>query len=87
MGTLNQTRKYMAHRKNFYTSVLYKALSKGLDDISDLQLEIDDSRTDVVFYWRGYPLTYESAEKILLGLETMPEGLVMKVHVIDGTIH
>ena len=87
MVTLNQTREYISDRKNFYTPVLHKALLKGLEDISILQPEIDDSRTVVVFYWRGYPLIYKSAEKILLGLETMPEGLVMKVRVIDGTIH
>lgn len=87
MVTLNQTREYISGRKNFYTPVLHKALLKGLEDISVLQPEVDDSRTVVLYYWRGYPLTYESAEKILLGLEIMPEGLFMKVSVIDGTIH
>lgn len=87
MVTLNQTREHISQRKNFYTPFLHKALLKGLDDISTLQPEIDDSRTVVIFYWRGYPLTYDSAEKIMLGVETMPEGLFMKVRVIDGTIH
>lgn len=87
MVSLNQTREYISQRKNFYTPVLHKALLKGLDEISTLQPEVDDSRTVVIFYWRGYPLTYDSAEKILLGLETMPEALFMKVSVIDGTIH
>ena len=87
MVTVNQTRECISHRKNFYTPVLHKALLKGLDDISDLQSEIDDSRTAVTFYWRGYPLIYEAAEKIMLGVKTMPEGLLMKVRVIDGTIH
>jgi len=87
MATLNQTRECIAHRKNYYNQVLHKALLKGLDDISNIQKEIEDFRTEVVFYWRGYPLSYDSAEKILLGLKTMPEGLFMKVSVIDGTIH
>ena len=66
---------------------LHKALLKGLDKISTLQPEIDDSQTVVIFYWDGYPLSYESAEKILLGVETIPEQLVMKVRVINKTIH
>ena len=87
MVTLNQTREYISQRKNFYSPILHKALLKSLDDISTLQPEIDDSRTVVTFYWRGYPLTYESAEKILLGLETMPDGLVMKIKIVDGKSH
>ena len=87
MDTLNQTREYISHRKNFYTPVLHKALLKSLNDISNLQPEIDDSRTVVIFYWRGYPLTYESVERVLLGMKTVPENLLMKVRVISGTIH
>jgi len=87
MVTLNQTREHISQRKNFYTPFLHTALLKGLDDIAIRQSEIDDSRTAVIFYWRGYPLIYKAVEKILLGLETMPEGLVMKVRVISGTIH
>ena len=87
MVTLNQTREHISQRKTFYTPILHKTLLKGLEDISTLQTEIDDSRTAVTFYWRGYPLIYEAAEKIMLGVETMPEGLLMKVRVIDGTIH
>lgn len=66
---------------------MHKALLKGLNDISVQQPEIDDSRTVVIFYWRGYPLTYDSAEKIMLGVETLPEGLLIKVRMIDGIIH
>ena len=87
MVTVSQTRKHISHRKNFYKPILHKALLKGLDDISTLQPEIDDSQTVVIFYWNGYPLSYESAEKIMLGVETMPEQLVMKVRVINKTIH
>lgn len=87
MVTVNQTRECIAQRKNFYTPVLHKALLKGLDEISLLQTEIDDSRTVVIFYWQGHPLSYEAVEKILLGLVTMPNGLVMKVQVINGVLH
>ena len=86
MVSLNQTREYISQRKNYYTPALHKALLKGLDDIS-MQAEIDDSRTVVTFYWRGYPLIYQAAEKIMLGVKKMPDGLVMEVRVIDGTIH
>lgn len=87
MVTVNQTRNHIAYRKNFYKPILHKALLKGLDDLSTLQPEIDDSRTVVIFYWNGYPLSYESAEKILLCVEAMPEQLVMKVRVINKTVH
>ena len=87
MVTLNQTREYISGRKNFYTPVLHKALLQGLDDISSLQPDVDDVRTAVVFYWHGYALTYESAEKILLGLELMPDGLVIKVQLINRLFH
>ena len=79
MATLNQTRENISHRKNFYTKVLHKYLLKRLGSLSYLLTAVADSRTVVIFYWRGLPLSYELAERIMLGLNKVPEGLEMKV--------
>lgn len=87
MVTVNETRKILSILEKCYTPEIHKILNNGLDEFSKKLPDVDDYRTNVIFSWRGFSITHDSAQKILLGCQSFPDGLVMKINVKCKSVH
>ncbi|MCW8899068.1 MAG: hypothetical protein OQK95_00145 [Gammaproteobacteria bacterium] len=85
--TVNTSRYLISVFEHNYTPEMYQYLNDSFDEFSNTYPEIEDFRTNVIFYWRGYSITPDSVQKILLGARSVPDGLTMKVFISDGSVH
>ena len=85
--TVNTSRYLISVIGNYYTPEMYKYLNDSFDEFSKTYPDVEDFRTNVIFYWRGYSITPDSVQKILLGVTSAPESLTMKVYISDGSVH
>ncbi len=85
--TVNDSRYLISVIEDYYTPEMYKYLNDSFDESSNTYPDVEDFRTNVIFYWRGYSISPNSVQKILLGATSVPEGLMMKVYISDGSVH
>lgn len=85
--TVNNSRQHISTIKNYYTPEMFKFLNDSFDEFSNTYPDVEDFRTNVVFYWHGHSISPDSVQKILLGVRTVPDGLVMKFYINNGCVH
>jgi len=85
--TVNNSRQHISTIENYYTPEIIKFLNDSFDKFSKEYPDVEDFRTNVIFYWHGYPVSPDSVQKILLGVRTVPDGLTMKFYISNGNVH
>lgn len=79
--TVKYSRELISVIEDYYTPQMFKFLNDSFDEFSNKFPEVEDFRTNVIFYWRGYSITPDSVQKILLGARAVPDGLTMKFYI------
>ena len=80
MATVNQTYQYISQHNDLTPSIRGYILDT-LDSYLSEKVIAEDYMTDVVFSWRCIPIPIHSAEKVLVGVHTLPDGFNISIKV------